>query len=144
MSPLQKIMFGLLFPLLFCGVGFFFAKKGFSYYKTKIDKKRKCLSYTTGKIVDIESMRVDKRRTYFPTYEYVVGDKTIRVETKFGTTYCQYRRGDKVKIFYDENNPEFSYIDGYKQDNVTAIGAIMMGSMAILSGLFVLFFVWVA
>lgn len=38
MSPLQKIMFGLLFPLLFCGVGFFFAKKGFSYYKTKIDK----------------------------------------------------------------------------------------------------------
>ena len=87
---------------------------------------------------------MEKRRAYFPTYEYVVGDKTIKVETKFGTTYCKYRRGDKVKIFYDENNPEFSYIDGYKQDNVTAIGAIMMGSMAILSGLFVLFFVWVA
>ena len=56
-------------------------------FKTKRDKKRRCLSQTYGKIVSISSMKIQRHRAYFPTYEYVVGDEVIRIEINFGTTY---------------------------------------------------------
>ena len=87
MSPSQKIIFGIFFPLMFCSIGSFFARKGYVYIKTKRDKKRKCLSQTYGEIISISAMRMNRRSAYFPTYEYVVGDEVIRVEIDFGTTY---------------------------------------------------------
>lgn len=144
MSFSEALTTGILLPMLFCGVGFFFFRKGVNFFITNSNKKRRCLSCTYGTITEISSMRINKRHAYFPTYQYVVGGKTIRVETKFGTTYCQYKRGDQVKVWYDHNNPAYSYIDGYKQDRITAIAAIFAGSMALFSGLFVVFFVWIA
>ncbi|WP_373154777.1 hypothetical protein [Clostridium sp. AUH-JLR23] len=55
-------------------------KKSIIYFKTKKDKKKRCLSYTHGKIVSISSMKTNHSRAYFPTYEYVVNDEIIRVE----------------------------------------------------------------
>lgn len=140
----EKIMIGTLFPLLFCGIGDFLLKKSIVYFKTKKDKKKRCLSYTYGKIVSISSMKTNHSRAYFPTYEYVVNDEIIRVEMNGGTTYCQYERGDQVKIWYDYHDPKYSYIDGYKQDSTAAVGGMVMGSMTLLSGLLILFFVWLA
>ncbi len=145
MSLTQRIMFGIVFPLMFCSIGGFFAKQGYLYFKTKRDKKRRCLSQTYGKIVSISSMTTGKRgrRSYFPTYEYMVGDEIIRVEINFGTTYSQYTRGDQVKIWYDENNPQYSYIDGYKEDTISSVGCLILGSIAVLCGLFVGFVAWI-
>ena len=80
----EKIMIGTLFPLLFCGIGDFLLKKSIIYFKTKKDKKKRCLSYTYGKIVNISSMKTNHSRAYFPTYEYVVNDEIIRVEMNWG------------------------------------------------------------
>ena len=140
----EKIMIGTLFPLLFCGIGDFLLKKNIVYFKTKKDKKKRCLSYTYGKIVSISSMKTNHSRAYFPTYEYVVNDEIIRVEMNWGTTYCQYEKGDQVKIWYDYHDPKYSYIDSYKQDSTAAVGGMVMGSMTLLSSLLILFFVWLA
>ena len=142
MDLTDKVKFGIFFPLMFCSIGSIFARQGYSYFKTKRDKKRRCLSQTYGKIVSISSMKMQRRRAYFPTYEYVVGDEVIRVEINFGTTYCPYKRGDQVKIWYDKNYPKYSYIDGYKEDTVSSVGCLILGSIAVLCGLFVGFAVW--
>ena len=49
-----------------------------------------------------------------------------------------------MKIWYDYHDPKYIYIDGYKQESTAAVGGMVMGSMTLLSGLLVLFFVWLA
>lgn len=142
MTLSQKIIFGIVFPLMFCSIGSFFARKGYVHFKTKRNKKLKCLSQTYGKIISVSAMRINRSSAYFPTYEYVVGDEVIRVDTNFGTTNRQYKRGDQVKIWYDENQPNYSYIDGYKEDTIAAVASLVAGVIVVLSGLFVGGFVW--
>lgn len=144
MGVFDRFIFGIVFPLMFCLVGGFFAKNGYIHLRTKRDKKRRCLSQTWGKIVNISSMITGRRghRSYFPTYEYVVGNEIISVEINFGTTYCQYKIGEQVKIWYDESSPSYSYIDGYKEDTFAAIVGSILGSIAVCCGLLVGYAVW--
>ena len=147
MSIFEKFMFGIVFPLMFCLIGGLFAKKGYSHLKTKADKKIRCLSQTWGKIVDMDSMSMKtssgrRRRAYFPTYEYAVEGEVFRVKYSMGTTRRQFKIGDQVKVRYDHNSPNYSYIEGYKEDSAAAIGGLIMGSIAVLYGLFVGGFVW--
>ena len=74
----QTIIYGMIFPLLFCSVGSLFARKGYVYFKTKKDKKRKCLTKTEGKIVSVSAMRMNRRCAYFYTYEYEVNHDRIQ------------------------------------------------------------------
>ena len=142
MSLFEKFMFGIIFPLMFCLIGGIFARQGYFYFKSKRDKKRRCLSQTYGKIVSISSMNTQRRRAYFLTYEYVVDNEVIRIEINFGTTHCQYKSGDQVKIWYDKNYSKYSYIDGYKEDIVSSLACLILGSVAVLCGLFVGIAVW--
>ena len=41
MSLSQTIIFGMIFPLMFCSIGSLFARKGYVYFKAKKDKKHK-------------------------------------------------------------------------------------------------------
>ena len=109
---------------------------------TKKDKKCKCLSQTDGIIVSVSAMRINRSSVFFYTYEYEVNDKTISIETNFGTTYRQYREGDRVKIWYDRGNPKYSYIDGYKEDTIAAVASLVAGILVVLIGLVVGIFVW--
>lgn len=98
MSLSQTIIFGIIFPLMFCSIGTLFARKGYIYFKTKKDKKSKCLTQIEGKIVSVSAMRMDRNSAYFYTYEYEVNYETISIETDFGTTRRQFREGDQVKF----------------------------------------------
>ena len=142
MSLSQTIIYGMIFPLMFCSIGSLFARKGYVYFKAKKDKKHKCLTQTEGKIVSVSAMRINRRSAYFYTYEYEVNYEIITIETNFGTTYRQFREGDQVKIWYDKSNPKYSYIDGYKEDAVAAIASCIAGTMLVIIGLFVVMFVW--
>lgn len=138
-----KIIYGIIFPLMFCFIGGgLFARKGYVHLRTQRDKKIRCLSETTGKIVKIASMRMKKRLTYFPTYAYKVGNQVYSVEIEFGTTNCQYKKGEEVKVWYDSNLPDYSYIADYKEENFAAIVSLILGSIAALGGLFVGSVVW--
>lgn len=142
MSLSQTIIFGMIFPLMFCSIGSLFARKGYVYFKAKKDKKHKCLTQTEGKIVSVNAMRINIRCAYFYTYEYEVNYEIITIEINFRTTYPQFREGDQVKIWYEKNNPKYSYIDGYKEDGVAAIVSCIAGTMLVIIGLFVVMFVW--
>lgn len=102
MSLSQTIIFGMIFPLMFCSIGSLFARKGYVYFKAKKDKKHKCLTQTEGKIVSVNAMRINRRCAYFYTYEYEVNYEIITIEINFGTTYPQFREGDQVKIWYEK------------------------------------------
>ncbi len=67
----------------------------------------------------------------------------ITVEINFGTSCCQYKSGDEVTIWYDKNNPEYSYIDGYKEDGVSSVVCFLLGSIAVFCGLLVIVLVWI-
>lgn len=148
MSVSGKIMMGVIFPLFFCLIGYgIFVRKGYNLLKTKKDKKSKCLSQTWGQIVGINSMPIKKssggyKRCYFPIYEYVVDNEVIRVEYDAGTARCQFKVGDKVKIWYDSKSPDYSYIEGYKEDMAASVGSFVAGWLGVLIGLFVGIFVW--
>lgn len=142
MNVIEKVLiYGICFPLLFCGVGGFFTQKGYVHFVTKINKKRRCHSRATGKIADIKTTTTTvnhkARTSYFPTYEYIVDNEIIRVETKMGTNRRQYKIGDEVQILYDADSPNYSYIDGYKEDFLAAVGCLVLGSFAVLGGLYV-------
>lgn len=142
MSLSQTIIFGMIFPLMFCSIGSLFARKGYVYFKAKKDKKHKCLTQTEGKIVSVNAMRINRRCAYFYTYEYEVNYEIITIEINFGTTYPQFREGDQVKIWYDKSNPKNSYIDGYKEDTVAAVVSLIAGIIAVLIGVCVGMVVW--
>lgn len=138
----QTIIYGMIFPLIFCTVGSLFARKGYVYFKTKKDKKRRCLAKTEGKIVSVSAMRMNRSNAYFYTYEYEVNHDILTIEINFGTTSRQFREGDQVEIWYDKSNPKYSYIDGYKEDILAAVVSLVAGIIAILIGLYVGMFVW--
>ena len=66
----------------------------------------------------------------------------FRVKYSMGTTRRQFKIGDQIKVRYDHNSPNYSYIEGYKEDSTAAIGGLIMGSIAVLCGLFIGVFVW--
>ena len=132
----------MIFLFFFCSVGSLFARKGYVYFKTKKDKKRKCLTKTEGKIVSVSAMRMNRRCAYFYTYEYEVNHDIITIGINFGTTSRQFREGDQVEIWYDKSNPKYSYIDGYKEDILAAVVSLVAGIIAVLIGLYVGMFVW--
>lgn len=139
----EKLVFGIIFPLMFCLIGGgLFARSGYVHLREKRDKKRRCLLQTRGTITGISPMRVNKRLAYFPTYEYRVGDKVIRIDINLGTTSCPYKIGEEVKVWYDPNFPDFSYIEGYKEDIAAAIGSLVLGSITALGGLWVGYVAW--
>lgn len=142
MSLSQTIIFGIIFPFMFCSIGGLFARKGYVHFKTKKDKKRKCLTQTEGEIVSVSAMRMNRNSAYFYTYEYQVDHESITIETNFGTTRRQFRKGDQVKIWYDKSDPKYSYIDGYKEDTVAAVASLVAGIIAVIIGLYVGVFVW--
>lgn len=128
---------------MFCSIGALFARKGYAYFKTKKDKKSKCLTQTEGKIVSVSAMRVSGRNSaYFYTYEYEVNYEMISIKTHFGTTRRQFREGDRVKIWYDKSNPKYGYIDSYKEDTVAAVASLFAGILVVFIGIFVGLFVW--
>lgn len=143
MSFFEKVLAGIVLPIAFCGVGFYIVRLAYIHLKTARDKKIKCLSQTYGKIIGISTMKTNRGRAYFPTYEYMVDDEVIKVTIDFGTTYCQYHRGDKVKIWYDKNRPSFSYIDGYKEDTFAAVVGSTLGGIALFCGLLAGYLVWI-
>ena len=105
----DRLLFGIVFPLMFCLIGGLFAKKGYNHLKAKADKKGRCLSQTWGKIVDIDSMSMGtssgrRKSAYFPTYEYAVEGEVIRVKYSMGTTRRQFKIGDQVKVRYYHNS----------------------------------------
>ena len=148
MSISAKIIMGILYPLFFCLIGYgIFARKGYGLLKIKREKKLKCLAQTWGHIVGINSMPIKKSsggytRCYFPIYEYEVNNEVIRAEYDAGTARCQFKVGDKVKIWYDSESPNFSYIEGYKEDMPAAVGSLIAGWICVFIGLFVGVFVW--
>lgn len=147
MSISAKIIMGILYPLFFCLIGYgIFVRKGHSLLKTKRDKKLRCLSQTLGHIVGINSMPIKKssggyKRCYFPIYEYEVNNEVIRAEYDAGTARCQFKIGDEVKIWYDSNSPDYSYMEGYKEDMSVAVGSLIAGYVCVFIGLFVGIFV---
>lgn len=97
MSLSQTIIYGIVFSLMF----FLYVvclqdRDMFTLNPNK--KKRRCLTYTKGKIVSVSAMRINRRSAYFYNYEYEVDYEIITIEINFGTTYRQFREGDLVKI----------------------------------------------
>ena len=142
MSLSQTIIYGMIFPLMFCSIGSLFARKGYVHIKSKYDKKRRCLTRTKGKIVSVSAMRMNRSSAYFYVYEYEVDYEIITIEMNFGTTNRQFKEGDQVKIWYDKSNPKNSYIDGYKEDTVAAVVSLIAGIIAVLIGVCVGMVVW--
>lgn len=136
-------MFGITYPFVFCLAGFLFARIGYRHFKTKKDKKHRCTAYTDGKIVDMSAMKTGRRSSCaFPTYEYIIGAEVIRIKYCLGTPNRPYKIGDSVKVWYDPNYPDYSYIDGYREDSVTAIASLIAGTITICIGLFVGCVIW--
>lgn len=85
---------------------------------------------------------MNRNSAYFYIYEYEVNFEIISIKTDFGTTRRQFREGEQVNIWYDQSNPNYSYIEGYKEDTVAAIASLFAGILLVLIGLYVGFFVW--
>lgn len=139
---MDRMIGGIIVALLFCGIGFLFARIGYCFFRDRSRQKRRCLARTRGTIVGIQRMPIKtsrrRRMCYFPVYEYTVNGQVLRVELQFGTTRCLYHIGDGVNVRYDANQPDCSYLEGYQEDHTSAMGCLIAGVLSMVCGVFVL------
>lgn len=77
---MDRIIGGIIVALLFCGIGFLFARIGYCFFRDRNRQKRRCLARTRGTIVGIQRMPIKtsrrRRMCYFPVYEYTVNARS--------------------------------------------------------------------
>ena len=107
MSPKGVVM---LFGVVLFSIGaLFFALSHFFY--TSIQRKQKdCVISALATIVEIQQVTSSATgdgiptTSWYPVYEYTVGEQTIRKRSAFGFTKDKYYVGQRVEIKYNPQN----------------------------------------
>ena len=125
---------------LFIVIGVIFIALGIVVVNQGNGLAMRCTEETIGTVVDnVRHDTTDLESAYFPIIEYQVGDRTISQESKSGQYPPEYNVGDKVIICYNPNNVTEYIIKGDSTSSFVGILAIVIGSIAVVVGLFAFF-----
>lgn len=116
--------FVLIFGLIFLGLGAFLFIRNQNFVKN-------CTVETEATIVDIkEEFSSDgdgASYSYYPIYEYKVGEEVKRVKSSSSSSVSKYNIGDKVTIFYNPNKTTEFIVKGEKSSSIFSIVFIVLG-----------------
>ena len=94
--------------------------------------KSSCTSVIEGTVVKIEGEEQTddngKEIVYYSAvFGYEVDGKSYNVREKSKSSYCRYKPGDKVKIFYNPEDPNKIYVKGSVLNTFIACALIAVG-----------------
>ena len=122
----------VLVGVLFLAVGIFMLAQG-------NDLAKRCTAETMGTVINLEKEESTDSDgyisyTYYPIFEYQVGEKTISQKGRMGSSNPKYHINDTVELLYDPDKPEDFVIKGDKSSNLMGIIFIVAGVALVAVG----------
>lgn len=102
--------------LMFIAIGVVMIIIGLIWMKKIKDHKSSCTSSCEGIVarIDKQIQHDDGKDTmmYTPVFTYSVNGNTYTNSTPGSSSYCKHKTGDKVKVFYNPDDPNKFYVKG--------------------------------
>lgn len=126
MRKSEKIIISISM-LIFLVVGIFIMQQN-------LISKTDCTEETIATIVDVYVHSPGAELpNYYPILEYEIGGEIYKHKTTVNTAYRDDMLGEKVKLYYNPNNPSEASLENEK------IGSVILGGGFIFISLFILF-----
>lgn len=134
----ETLILALSFAGIFSLIGIVCIIAGTIMKKNMRELQQRCSVICEAEIVDIleeSSYNSENGSTTFhiPIYEYTIGDKKIKKRSNYGSP--KYKKGQKIEICYNPENPSDSYIKELKNTGM-ANGLITVGIIIIAVGIY--------
>jgi len=107
-------------------------------WRKKILKKYQSFCSTIGKVISLESQRggtgfdTSNLTVYYPVIEFSVNGELYTTEGSIASSKPKYSKGSKVKILYNQNDPNNAIIK--KEIAIIPKALIMIGCVFIFLG----------
>ena len=86
---------------------------GFSMLRSILDKKGRCSSEVTGKIVDVNHRLGASGGLHSPVVEFKCGFKMVKAKAGISSHFeSKFKIGDGIQILCDPNDPETFIVKG--------------------------------
>ena len=132
----MKVKSGLIF-IIIVGVIFIIIGIVAMYLGTGLTKR--CTEETIGTVVEMaykEDYVDGYSIIYYPVIEYQAGDTTVKQMSNTGQYPPKYKVGDQITIYYNSDNVQEFLIKGDASANLGGILAVVLGTIAVVIGLF--------
>ena len=126
-------MMPFILIVLFCGL---FVCVGIYQWRKQNTRKEICTAQVFGRVAEINKREeVDEEGrsvTYSPVFAYTVNGYEYRREFKAASSFCRWKLGDEVTVFYDPIDPQDSYVLEDKAGNLTGVLFAFFGALGII------------
>ena len=137
----ETLILALSFAGIFSLVGIVCIIGGTIMRKKVRELQQRCSVIGEAEIVDIleehsyHNSENGSTTFHIPIYEYTIGDRKIKKRSIYGSQ--KYKKGQKIEIYYNPENPSDSYIKGLENtDTGMANGLITIGIIIIIVGIY--------
>lgn len=141
----DTLMFEIMFLGLWALIGTVFFIAGIAMLNDRKEKEKNCTMKTYGKVTDISKHQTRSNGSYttswHPVFEYSIGDLTFIKESIYGSSQIKYAIGQSVEVYYNPENYNEYYVEGYTLPKTlatifTVVGICVM-SIVIISAILV-------
>ena len=126
-------MMPFILIVLFCGL---FVGVGIYEWRKQNTRKEICTAQVFGRVTEInkrEELDEGVRRVrYSPVFAYTVNGYEYRKESNASSSFCRWKPGDEVTVFYDPIDPQDSYVLEDKAGNLTGVLFAVFGALGII------------
>lgn len=122
MRKITKVIGGLLFMVLFSGMGIFLWIHG-----SKLSDR--CTIETTATVIEVYSSGTDHGLRRYATISYQIGDTTVTgtINNDGSMDQYHYKRNEQIVILYNPENVEEFVIKGERSGLISMIACILFG-----------------
>lgn len=130
----------IMLPITFIAMGLFTLIMGIIMLINKRKRKIECTEKVIGKITNIRRSLSHghgdsiSHITYYPEYEYNIGEKKYIKKSIIGTSWCPFHIGQEIEIYYNPQNNDEHYIKG-DTNLMASILFIVVGSLFLIAGI---------
>lgn len=126
-------MLPFLFIILFCGL---FLGVGIYQWRKQVNRKEICTAQVFGRVAEIirheETDHDGRSVTYSPVFAYTVAGYEYRKTSKASSSFCRFKQGDEVTVYYDPIDPQDSYVLEDREGNRAGILFAAVGALGMI------------
>lgn len=122
-----------LLIVLFCGL---FLGVGIYQWHKQANRKEICTAQIFGRVVEIvrheETDHEGRSVTYTPVFAYTVAGYEYRKTSTASSSFCRFKQGDEVTVYYDPIDPQDSYVLEDRAGNLVGPLFAAFGALGII------------
>lgn len=123
------------------GFGLTFIMVSWFIRKSIRRKQENCTQMVSAKIVEVQkrafsSNERPKTYSWYPVYEYWIGNETIRVRSNVGGDKRAYQVGESRELLVNPNNPK-EFFDPKNREDILQKVFLWVGILVIVAGIII-------